>query len=95
MTTVVRERDVLTIFLTSRSARFRILGGVACVIALAVPVLGANPIMAQVATQISQVFILPLAVLILLLLCNNKELMGNQRANWLLNAGMVATLTGP
>lgn len=73
----------------SRSNVFRVLCGVACVIGLAVPVLGANPIAAQVATQVSQVFVLPLVIGVFLVLVNKNSLMGEYRAGVLLNAGMI------
>jgi Mn2+/Fe2+ NRAMP family transporter len=76
----------------SRSALFRILCAVACLLGLTVPLLGANPIAAQIATQVSQVFILPLVVGVFLVLCNRRDLMGAQRAGVLLNAGMAAAM---
>ncbi len=76
----------------SRSKLFRILAGVACLIGLTVPVLGANPIAAQVATQVSQVFVLPLVVAVFMALVNRRDLMGEHRAGPLLNAGMAIAL---
>lgn len=73
----------------SRSKRFRILCAVACLLGLTVPVLGANPIAAQIATQVSQVFILPLVIAIFFVLANKRKLMGDHRIGWLLNTGMV------
>jgi Mn2+/Fe2+ NRAMP family transporter len=73
----------------SRSTLFRVLCGVACVLGLAVPVLGANPIAAQIATQVSQVFVLPLVIAVFFALANKRSLMGAQRAGWFLNAGMI------
>ncbi len=76
----------------SRSRTFRALGGVACLIGLAVPVLGANPIAAQVATQVAQVFVLPLVVAVFMALVNRRSLMGEHRAGALLNVGMATAL---
>ncbi len=76
----------------SRSKLFRTLAAVACLIGLTVPVLGANPIAAQVATQVSQVFVLPLVVAVLMALVNRRSLMGEHRAGPLLNAGMAIAL---
>lgn len=73
----------------SRSKLFRILCAVACFIGLTVPVLGANPIAAQIATQVSQVFILPLVIAVFFVLGNNRERMGAHKAGPLLNAGMI------
>lgn len=76
----------------SRSRVFRALSGVACLIGLGVPVLGANPIAAQVATQVAQVFVLPLVVAVFMALVNRRSLMGEHRAGPLLNAGMAIAL---
>ncbi len=76
----------------SRSVLFRVLAGVACLIGLTVPVLGVNPIAAQIATQVSQVFALPLVVIVFMVLLNRRDLMGKHSAGWLLNAGMGAAL---
>ena len=78
--------------LDTRSTAFRILTAVACLIGLIVPILGANPIAAQVATQVSQVFILPLVILGILFLVNRRSLMGEYKAGLLLNLGMVTAL---
>jgi Mn2+/Fe2+ NRAMP family transporter len=75
--------------LDMRSRRFRILAAVACLMGLIVPIIGANPIVAQIATQVSQVFILPLVVLGIIYLANQKQLMGEHRAGSLLNIGMA------
>ena len=69
---------------------FRILTGIACVAALTVPVFGANPLSAQIATQIAQVFVLPLVVGCIFFLVNRKDLMGEYRAGILMNIGIVA-----
>jgi len=74
--------------LDMRSILFRILAAVACLMGLMVPILGANPIVAQIATQVSQVFVLPLVVLCIIYLANQKHLMGEHRAGPLLNLGM-------
>lgn len=72
-----------------RSRLFRILAAVACLMGLMVPFLGANPIVAQIATQVSQVFVLPLVILGIIYLANQKQLMGEFKAGPLLNIGMV------
>jgi len=54
-----------------------------------VPVLGANPIAAQVATQVGQVFTLPLVIAGIIFLVNAKP-MGQYRAGALLNIGLAA-----
>lgn len=76
----------------SQSRLFRILAAMACLIGLAVPLLGANPIAAQVATQVSQVFVLPLVVAVFMALLNRRDLLGEHRAGPALNAGMAIAL---
>jgi Mn2+/Fe2+ NRAMP family transporter len=78
--------------LDTGSTVFKVLAAIACLIGLMVPVIGANPIAAQVATQISQVFVLPLVIVAILLLVNKKALMGEYKAGILLNLGMVTAL---
>ncbi|MDH5604009.1 MAG: Nramp family divalent metal transporter [Cyclobacteriaceae bacterium] len=72
-----------------RSKSFRILTGVACVVGLMVPVLGTNPIMAQVATQIASVFILPVVIGGIIVLINRTSLMGENKAGVGMNAGLA------
>lgn len=76
----------------SRSTLFRVLAGIACLIGLTVPLLGVNPIAAQIATQVSQVFVLPLAIVVFMVLLNRRSLMAEHKAGWLLNMGMAAAL---
>jgi Mn2+/Fe2+ NRAMP family transporter len=78
--------------LDTRSSTFRVLAAVACLVGLTVPVLGANPIAAQVTTQVSQVFILPLVILSIILLVNRSNLMGKYKAGILLNLGLGTAL---
>jgi Mn2+/Fe2+ NRAMP family transporter len=54
--------------------------------------MGANPIVAQIATQVANVFILPLVVGGILYLINQKNLMGEHKAGWVLNLGLIAAL---
>jgi Mn2+/Fe2+ NRAMP family transporter len=71
------------------SQLFKRLTGVACLIGLTVPILGANPIAAQIATQVANVFVLPLVIGGIIYLVNHKKLMGRYRAGMLLNLGMI------
>jgi len=57
-----------------------------------VPEVGVNPIAAQVATQVAQVFILPLVIVVFIILSNRRDLMGNHRTGVLMNIGMVTAL---
>ena len=51
--------------------------------------LGANPIAAQIMTQIAQVFVLPLIIILMQILVNRRSIMGEHRAGVLLNIGMT------
>jgi Mn2+/Fe2+ NRAMP family transporter len=76
--------------LETKTPLFRILAGGACLFSLIVPLFGANPIAAQIATQVANVFVLPLVVLGMLVLINRSDLMGNHKAGILLNIGLIA-----
>ncbi len=78
--------------LDTGSSRFRILTGIACLVGLTVPVLGANPIFAQILTQVAAVFVLPLVIACMLYLINQKQLMGIHKAGVWLNIGLIAAL---
>lgn len=74
----------------SRTRLFRSLTALACVLGLTVPILGANPIIAQILTQVFNVFVLPLVIGCITVLVNRVDLMGEHRAGWLLNLGLGA-----
>lgn len=78
--------------LDTGSSRFRLLTGIACIVGLTVPILGANPIFAQILTQVAAVFVLPLVIACMLYLINQKQLMGTHKAGFWLNLGLVAAL---
>ena len=71
------------------SRRFRILTAIVCLIGLTVPLIGGNPIEIQILTQVFLVFALPLVVLGIGILINKSTLMGEHKAGWLLNLGLV------
>ena len=77
--------------LDTNSKQFRVLAAVACFMGLTVSVWGANPIAAQIATQVAQVFILPVVILGITFLVNSKALMGKHRAGLFLNTGLAAS----
>ncbi|MCE7993328.1 MAG: Nramp family divalent metal transporter [Roseivirga sp.] len=56
-----------------KSRRFKLITGIASVLALSVPVFGFNPIQGQIFTQVFNVFALPLVVLSFLVLWNRKN----------------------
>ena len=78
--------------LDTSSKQFKILTAIACVIGLAVPIFGANPIKAQILTQVFNVFVLPLVIIGMMILINRKSLMGDHKANLGLNIGMALAL---
>lgn len=72
-----------------KSGFFKKLTAVACIVGLSVPIMGANPIFAQIATQVANVFVLPLAIGGMLYIINKPEIMKEHRAGWLLNVGLI------
>ncbi len=70
------------------SKQFKIIAGIACIIGLTVPIFGVNPIKAQILTQVFNVFVLPLVIFGIIILTNNKALMGEHKAGKALNLGM-------
>ena len=74
------------------SKQFKIITAIACLVGLTVPIFGANPIQAQILTQVFNVFVLPLVILGIIILANNSKLMGPQKAGFALNIGMVLAL---
>jgi Mn2+/Fe2+ NRAMP family transporter len=76
--------------LEMQTTLFRTLTGFACLIGLTVPLLGANPIFAQILTQVANVFVLPLVIGGITVLVNRRDLMGPHRAGLLLNVGLVS-----
>ena len=70
------------------SRQFRIITAFASVFALLIPIFGANPIKAQILTQVTNVFALPLVVLGIIILVNKKDLMREYKSSLWLNVGM-------
>lgn len=71
------------------SKRFKVLTALACVVGLMVPIIGGNPIFAQIATQVVSVFILPLVIFCMAYLINRKDYMGGHKAGIWLNTGLI------
>lgn len=71
---------------------FRVLTGIAALAGLVIPILGANPVITQIASQVTLVFVLPLVILLMLILINKKSVMGNARPAFLFSALMVVAL---
>ena len=78
--------------LDTNSRQFRIITAIASVIALAVPILDANPIEIQILTQVFNVFVLPLVIIGIIILINRKDLMGSHRTSMGINIALVLAL---
>jgi len=75
--------------LDTKSTRFKILCGVAAIVGLTVPLIGGNPIIAQIATQVFSIFILPVVIGGIIYLINKEAYMGSLKAGKWLNIGLV------
>ena len=71
---------------------FRVICLVAALWGLVVPLIGSNPVTVTVAVQVSNVFVLPLAVAAIMFLVNRRSVMGEHRAGWLMNVLLSAAL---
>ncbi|NNK87346.1 MAG: Nramp family divalent metal transporter [Flavobacteriaceae bacterium] len=76
--------------LDTDSRQFRIITAIACLVALIVPVFGANPIEMQILSQVFNVFVLPLVVLGIILMVNNKSIMKGYKTSMYVNVGLIA-----
>lgn len=76
--------------LDTTSKQFKILAGLAALFGLTIPVLGSNPIVAQIATQVANVFVLPLVIGAIIYLVNREKEMGVHKAGIPLNIGLVS-----
>lgn len=78
--------------LDTNSKQFRIVTAIAALVALWVPIAGENPIQAQILTQVFNVFVLPLVIVGIIILANNKKRMGTHKIGAFVNAGLVLAL---
>ncbi|MBP0904924.1 Nramp family divalent metal transporter [Mariniflexile gromovii] len=78
--------------LDTNSKQFRIITFIACLVALIGPVFGGNPIEIQILSQVFNVFILPLVVLGIILMVNNKTIMKGYKTGIWVNIGLYAAL---
>lgn len=74
-----------------QSPMFRILGGLGLLLGFTVPVFGGRPVWIMIVSNAFQATILPIVALAVIVLINNKKLMGEHRAGKWLNIGMWAT----
>lgn len=75
--------------LDTKSTQFKVITGIACIVALIIPVFGFNPIKGQILSQVFNVFVLPLVTLGILILANKKALMKKDAPGKLLNTLLV------
>ncbi|MCZ8528775.1 Nramp family divalent metal transporter [Alteromonas sp. PRIM-21] len=75
--------------LDTKSTQFKVITGIACLVALIIPVFGFNPIKGQILSQVFNVFVLPLVTLGILVLANKKALMKKDAPGKLLNTLLV------
>ena len=78
--------------LDTSSTQFRVITGIACLVALISPVLGANPIEIQILSQVFNVFVLPLVILGIIILVNKKSLMKSYKTSIGVNIGLIIAL---
>lgn len=78
--------------LDTNSRQFRVVTAIACLVALIGPVFGANPIEIQILSQVFNVFVLPLVVLAIILMVNNKRVMKGYKTGAFVNIGLYASL---
>lgn len=74
-----------------KSTRFKLITGIASLLALSVPIFGVNPIKGQIITQVFNVFALPLVVLCFLILWNRKDA-DLPKNRWLTNIILVGAI---
>ncbi|MCE5251330.1 Nramp family divalent metal transporter [bacterium] len=75
-----------------QSTMFRILGAVAFLAGLTVPVFGGRPVFVMIAASAFQATIMPVTTIAIMVMINNKKIMGEHTAGLWLNIGMSATL---
>lgn len=82
--------DYSTGKLDMKSRFFKIITAITALVGLIGPAFGGqNPIEVQLFTQVFLVLVLPLVVLAIILLINSKKRMGEHRAGWVLNTGLI------
>ena len=78
--------------LDTNSKQFKIITFIACLVALIVPIFGANPIEMQILSQVFNVFVLPLVILGIILMVNNKKVMKGYKTSVFVNVGLFASM---
>ena len=75
-----------------QSPMFRILGAVAFLTALTIPIFGGRPVWILILAGAFQAIVMPIATIAIFFLLNNKKIMGEHRAGLWLNIGLIATI---
>ncbi len=75
-----------------KSASFRIIAALSLLVGLTVPVLGGRPVWVMIGSTAFQATLMPIVTLGMLVLINNKKLMGEYTPGFWLNAGIVSTV---
>jgi Mn2+/Fe2+ NRAMP family transporter len=78
--------------LDTNSKQFRIITAVASLVALTVPIFGANPIEIQILSQVINVFVLPMVIIGILLLINKTDFAKTYKTNIWVNIGLFLAL---
>ena len=72
-----------------KSKHFKVLTVIASIVGLTIPILGTNPIVSQIASQVVNVFVLPVVVGAIIILINKEKLMGKHKAGFLMNFALA------
>ena len=75
--------------LDTSSKQFKIITGIACLFGLIVPIFGSNPVEMQILSQVFNVFVLPLVIIGIILLINNRKLMKGHKTRTWINASLA------
>jgi Mn2+/Fe2+ NRAMP family transporter len=78
--------------LDTSSTQFKRITAFACLFALIVPIFGTNPVEIQIVSQVFNVFVLPLVIIGILLLINNKRLMQGHKTHLSINIILLLSL---
>lgn len=78
--------------LDTNSKQFRIVTFIACLVALIVPIFGANPIEMQIMSQVFNVFVLPAVVIGIILMIRKSEIMKGHQTHILIYLSLFAAL---
>ena len=78
--------------LDTNSRQFKIVTFIACLVALIVPIFGSNPIEMQILSQVFNVFVLPIVILGIILMVNNKKVMKGYKTSIFVNVGLYSAL---